>query len=153
MRLRTSACLISLVLLPGFARGEELKSYMLTASNLVWRVNSATAAAKNAWAVSNSTHTAKAGAWSAAADTNEYALSRADDAGAAAFTLKATEAGFAVERNKPQYYLGDQLDAPEGTDWSATYDYYLDNFGEEGTTARDNFLFDTWSNRVYVTRG
>jgi len=136
-----------------FTYGEELETYMLTASNLVWRVNDTADPAKNAWAVSNSTFAAKSGTWSAASDTNTYAVSRSENAGAKAYTVKSSEAGFVAERNKPQYYLGDTLNAPSDVDWSATYDYYLENFGEAGSAALDNFLFDTYNKAVYVTRG
>jgi len=153
MRLRAVSCLMSLVLLPGLVHGEDIDTYLLTASNLVWRVNDTADPAKNAWAVSNSTFAAKAGVWSAAADTNAYAVSRDDNPGAAAFTVKSSEAGFVAERNKPQYYLGDKLDAPADVDWTATYDYYLENFGEGGLDTRDNFLFDTYNKEVYVVRG
>ena len=37
------------------------------------------------------------------------------------FRLVACEGGFVVEHSKPEYWLADRLDPPEGVDWVATY--------------------------------
>ena len=60
--------------------------------------------------------------------------------------LAASEAGFPLERTKPEYYLGDEIDPPDGVDWSETYDRFE-------ADAPDGFLFDPTDRRVFVTRG
>ena len=67
-------------------------------------------------------------------------------AGEERVALTAAEAGFPVERTKPEYYLGDMIDAPALVDWPATYARYLAD-----TPA--GFLFDPAGQRVFATLG
>ncbi len=74
------------------------------------------------------------------------ALSAQTVAGVERVALTAAEAGFPLERTKPEYYLGDQIDAPELVDWPATYTRYL-------ADKPDGFLFDPTGQRVFATLG
>ena len=61
-------------------------------------------------------------------------------------TLAGAEAGFPLERTKPEYYLGDQIEPPENVDWNATYERFLADQPE-------GILFDPVDNRVFTTAG
>ena len=100
------------------------------------------------WATNNAAVAPAAGAFDrdACAKTNE--IDRATDLAAPVRTLESAVAGFPAERNKPLYYLGDRLVAPEGVDWDATYRAFAAT-----PEIQDNFLFDTKSSVVYVTLG
>ena len=100
-------------------------------------------AAANAWLSANPNYPAMA---IVAAATNAAAISAQVVAGADRVSLAAAEAGFPLERTKPEYYLGDAIDPPPGVDWPATYARFL----------ADNpagFLFDPTGQRVYATLG
>ena len=108
---------------------------------------------ENAWAVSNGCLYAGASAAHFAGSNmggTEAVLNPilSDDPSLPVRKLGSSVGGFPVERNKPQYYLGDALDAPEGTDWEATYSLFAAD-----STASNNFLFDTKNNAVYVIAG
>ena len=81
--------------------------------------------------------------------TPREAISALTVAGAAQVKLAALEVGFAVERTKPEYYLGEKVLPPGGVDWTATYNYF------KGLTdaQREGFLFDPVGEAVYVTKG
>ncbi len=70
------------------------------------------------------------------------------------YALDWSEVGFSWERLKPEYYIGDQLVAPKGVDWNATYKRFNDLQGEDGALA-GGFLFNSDPNApcVYVTEG
>lgn len=95
-----------------------------------------------AWAVSNACYAPLA----AAADGAQSA--RGGDYGAPVRRLSAVVAGFPVERNKPLYYLGDRLTAPDNVNWEETYFAFAAR-----PEIRDAFLFDTKNDAVYVTLG
>ena len=122
-----SAILLAVALTTGALSAAETDPvYMLGAPGPA-RLIVTTDPAKNAWAMSNACV--------------------AVHAAAAGRSLGSVIAGFPVERNKPQYYLGDRLDPPDDVDWEATYEVYetLPNSG--------SFLFDAKNRRVYVTLG
>ena len=66
--------------------------------------------------------------------------------------LSAAEAGFVLERIKPEYYLNDRLSPPEGVNWPATYERFLSNLSQHPETA-NVFLFDPIGETVYVAAG
>ena len=71
-----------------------------------------------------------------------------DARGAVDFTMPDALAGYAVERTKPQYWIGDRLAAPDGTDWNETYRLFLERDGTD-----KDFLFDDEGDAVYALRG
>ena len=79
-------------------------------------------------------------------DTGES--ERESDPAAPVRLLASVAAGFPAERNKPLYYLGDKLLAPDGVDWDATYQVFTETEG-----IQENFLFDTKNKAVYIIRG
>ncbi|MDY5954106.1 MAG: hypothetical protein SPK06_01575 [Kiritimatiellia bacterium] len=95
----------------------------------------------NAWLATNSAYSP-----AAIVTPGTNALSSKQIAGQPRRLLAAAEAGFPVERTKPEYYLGQTLDPPEQTDWSATYE----TFQESGST---DFLFDPHAEQVYAVSG
>ncbi|MBR1836793.1 MAG: hypothetical protein IJ783_05855, partial [Kiritimatiellae bacterium] len=74
------------------------------------------------------------------------AVSASEVAGAEPVRLAASEAGFPLERTKPEYYLGDEIDPPDGVDWPATYDRFV-------ASGNRDFLFDPTDRRVFATQG
>ena len=101
--------------------------------------NTATPGA-NAWLSAN----ANFSAMSVAVAKN--AVSVANVAGAPAVQLASQEAGFAIERTKPEYYLGDVIDPPDDVDWTATYAWFQ-------TNSPAGILFDPTDRHVFVTEG
>ncbi len=99
-------------------------------------------AAGNAWLSANPNYPAMAVVAPGSADA--ISMREAPDAGRA--RLAASEAGFPIERTKPEYYLGDVVEAPLNVDWAATYDHYLAN-------PVDGFLFDASDRRLFATLG
>ena len=79
--------------------------------------------------------------------TNGYAETVASQPGATVLRLNACEAGFAVERVKPEYWLADRLTPPDNVDWNATYERFL------ASGSKDKFLFDNNASCVYVVSG
>ena len=63
------------------------------------------------------------------------------------FRLVACEGGFVVERSKPEYWLADRIDPPEGVDWVATYARF------QASGEQTAFLFDPSSPGVYAADG
>ena len=99
-------------------------------------------AADNAWLVDNPHYPAMA----IVAPGSTNAVSLRTEAGADQMALVASEAGFPVERTKPEYYLGDQIEPPADVDWAATYDRFLADHP-------DGFLFDSAGRRIFATLG
>jgi len=62
--------------------------------------------------------------------------------------LVSAEAGFPVERAKPDYYLADQIEPPEGVDWASTYAQYMSD-----PEAQASFIFDEDLYRLFAARG
>ena len=62
--------------------------------------------------------------------------------------LASVEAGFPIERAKPDYYLADEIEPPANVDWAATYEAYLAD-----ATERESFIFDETLYRVFAARG
>ena len=101
-----------------------------------------TGAAGNAWLSANPNYPAMAVVAPGSADA--ISMREAPDADRA--RLAASEAGFPIERTKPEYYLGDTIEAPPDVDWAATYDRYLADNPE-------GFLFDASDRRLFATLG
>ena len=91
-----------------------------------------TDAADNEWLATNNAYAAMA----IVATTG--GVSRVVDVDAPRLALASAEAGFSFERAKPDYYLADVIEPPEGVDWAATYAAYL----ERPESERANFIFD-----------
>ena len=63
------------------------------------------------------------------------------------FRLVACEGGFVVEHSKPEYWLADRLDPPDGVDWVATYARF------QASGEQTAFLFDPSGPGVYAADG
>ncbi len=85
-------------------------------------------------------------AMSVVAPASRDAQSSHEIAGEETVRLAASEAGFPIERTKPEYYLGDVVQPPPGVDWPATYHNFT-------TNDTHGFLFDPAGQRVFVTSG
>ncbi|MBQ3811175.1 MAG: hypothetical protein II839_10200 [Kiritimatiellae bacterium] len=97
---------------------------------------------ENAWLSANAVYPAMAiGA------ITDVRLSAQSVAGEERVRLVASEGGFPLERTKPEYYLGDQIEAPEGTDWTKTYEEYVAHGSDPA------FLFDPAGERVFAAQG
>ena len=96
----------------------------------------------NAWLSANPNYPAMA----IVAPGSTNAVSQREVADADQMALVASEAGFPVERTKPEYYLGDVIEAPMNVDWAATYDHYQAHPAE-------GFLFDASDRRLFATLG
>ncbi len=101
-----------------------------------------------AWAVTNAFVAPSAGFYNYGATQETNKSDRTTNPAAPVRRFEAVTAGFPAERNKPLYYLGDKLLAPDGVDWDETYRIY-----DAAKDIRDNFLFDTINKAVYVVRG
>ena len=101
-------------------------------------------ASQNAWLASNSVASVSA-SFGAAGGT---ALSATVTPGLDRYMLAASESGFAVERIKPEVWLGDVIAPPADVDWNATYAEYCTNETEQA-----KFIFDNVGKRVYVQAG
>jgi len=106
------------------------------------RIRATTNAGANAWLSANTAFPAMA----IVTPGTNTAISAKAVTGAERVRLAANEAGFPVERTKPEYYLGDRIEPPDNVDWNATYDKFV----ADGTTG---LLFDTNDRAVYVTQG
>ena len=109
----------------------------------VAKICNAASSSSNAWLSANVAYSAMA---IVAPSTNGVAVSAGTVAGASGVRLTANEAGFAIERTKPEYYLGDMIEPPENVDWSKTYERFL-------ADKPNGFLFDPVGEKVYVTEG
>lgn len=66
--------------------------------------------------------------------------------GAKTVVLSGAEAGFAYERTKSEYYLGDEINPPDDVDWDKTYERFL-------ADKPKGLLFDPVDKRVFITQG
>ena len=103
--------------------------------------------AQNEWLASNSVASVSAAFAVAAPDAP---ISESDTPGLTRYTLASMEAGFSVERIKPEVWLGDTIDPPVGmdVDWAETYAVYSTNDEEKAS-----FIFDNIGKAVYVQTG
>jgi len=101
----------------------------------------------NQWLASN--YVASVSAAFAVSATNT-SISAADTPGLARYTLPSMEAGFSVERIKPEVWLGDMISPPADieVDWTETYAVYSTNDAEKAS-----FIFDNIGKAVYVQTG
>jgi hypothetical protein len=130
----------------GAALGAAKPSYSLSVPGApVIRVTAD--AGENQWLASN--YVASVSAAFAVSATNTP-ISAADTPGLARYTLASMEAGFSVERIKPEVWLGDTIDPPVGmdVDWAETYAVYSTNDEEKAS-----FIFDNIGKAVYVQTG
>ncbi|MBQ9432241.1 MAG: hypothetical protein IJU44_11895 [Kiritimatiellae bacterium] len=97
----------------------------------------------NPWLVENNAYPAM----SVAATTG--GVSRVEVLDQPQITLTSAEAGFPLERAKPDYYLADIIEPPEDVDWSATYTAFLALPDEE----RAAFIFDKDNHRLFAAQG
>lgn len=103
-----------------------------------------TNAAENTWLAANLAYPVMA---LCGAPTNAVSTLEAGMIGNDLARLHATEAGFAVERSKPQYWLADRIAPPANVDWGATYASF-------STNANPNrFFFDTAAPALYAAGG
>ena len=102
-----------------------------------------TDAADNEWLATNNAYAAMA----IVATTG--GVSRVVDIDAPRLELASAEAGFPFERAKPDYYLADVIEPPEGVDWAATYAAFC----ELPESERANFIFDDDDRRLFAAKG
>ena len=100
-------------------------------------------AADNPWLAAN----ANFAAMSISATTG--GVSRVEQLDEPQLALASAEAGFPFERAKPDYYLADVIEPPDGVDWAATYAAYLALPENE----RNQFIFDEDDHRVFAAKG
>ena len=114
------------------------------------KVNNTTNEANNVWLATNAVFVATAGFEAFdSVTTTEFVDGDV-------YQLIEGESGFAWERAKPEYYLADVLDVPDGVDWNATYDNWQAD-QEKNTNDRwsSGFLFNPHEDEpcVYVVSG
>jgi len=125
----------------GAARAETA-TYVLDIPGATELVNSSDPA-ENAWLAANACYV---GMSVAAAETNAASVLTVLDK--PRVELESVEAGFPIERAKPDYYLADEIEPPENVDWAATYEAYLAD-----ATARESFVIDETLYRLFAARG
>ena len=106
---------------------------------------SAPTEADNPWLTSNSAY-----AVMSVVTPGTNATSAVTVAGMPKVKLSAAEAGFVLERTKPEYYLGERINPPDGVDWPATYERFL---ADSAADSDNVFLFDPAGEAVYVAAG
>ena len=101
--------------------------------------------AANAWLATNYAYSVMA---LGVAPTNAVSTLDPEMIGDELVRLEAVEAGFAVERIKPQYWLADRITPPANVDWNATYTEFIENNANQ-----DNFFFDNAAPALYAAGG
>ncbi|MBR4171855.1 MAG: hypothetical protein IKR48_09400, partial [Kiritimatiellae bacterium] len=76
-------------------------------------------------------------------------VSRVEKVDVPRMMLASAEAGFPLERAKPDYYLADVIEPPNDVDWAATYTAFL----ALPESVRANFIFDDEGNRIFAAKG
>ena len=134
-------------LLGGVVRGAPPPSYTLSVPGAPL-ICDTTNAAENVWLASN--RVASVSSMFGPAEADVTPISQASTPGLHRYTLAASEAGFSVERIKPEVWLGDAIEPPEGLeiDWNATYAEYGTN-----ETEKAQFIFDNINKIVYTQVG
>ncbi len=102
---------------------------------------------QNQWLASNSAYAAMS-----VVTPGSNAVSAVTVAGMPRVSLVAAEAGFVLERTKPEYYLCERINPPGGVDWPATYERFLSDVAN-GDIAEHAFLFDPVAEAVYAGSG
>ena len=110
-------------------------------------IRNTTDASQNEWLVSNSSY-AVAGIMYANCDGAARLPDNPSNLASPVRSVKSVQASFPVERNAPQYYLGDTLDVPDGVDWNATFELF-----NSMPEVHGNYLFDSLHRRIYVIAG
>ena len=103
---------------------------------------------QNAWLASNNVYAVM----SVVSPGSTNAVSQSTNAGHDPVKLAAVEAGFVLERTRPEYFLGDRVAPPDGVDWPATYDKFRADVAA-GRVPGTAFLFDPSGEAVYVAAG
>ena len=67
--------------------------------------------------------------------------------------LAAWEIGSSMEREQPQYWLGDKVVPPDNVDWKATDKSWKSKYPTEEDQKYSGFLFDAATKSLYATRG
>ena len=134
-------------LVVGIARGAPPPTYTLSVPGAPL-ICDTTNAAENVWLASN--RVASVSSMFGPAEAGVTPISQASTPGLHRYTLTASEAGFSVERIKPEVWLGDAIHPPEGLDidWNATYAEYGTN-----ETEKTQFIFDNINKIVYTQVG
>ena len=134
-------------LVVGVARGAPPPTYTLSVPGAPL-ICDTTNATENVWLASN--RVASVSSMFGPADAEETPISQAGTPGLHRYTLAASEAGFSVERIKPEVWLGDAIEPPAGLDidWNATYAEYSTN-----ETEKAQFIFDNINKIVYTQVG
>ena len=138
--MKRTLILIAAAAAAGAARAETPPSYTLAIPGAPV-IRDTADALQNAWLASNCVA-------SVSASFGGGGVSIAATPGLDKYTLASNEAGFAVERIKPEVWLGDVIAPPADVDWDATYAYYLSDETEQA-----KFIFDNVGKRVYVQAG
>ena len=137
-------------LVVGVARGAPPPTYTLSVPGAPL-ICDTTNATENVWLASNRVASVSSmfGPMVAAEDSPPP-ISQASTPGLHRYTLIASEAGFSVERIKPEVWLGNAIEPPEGLeiDWNATYAEYGTN-----ETEKAQFIFDNINKIVYTQVG
>ena len=130
--------------------GAEVKPTYTLGSPRPAQVNNTTNAANNAWLAENAVFVATAGFEAFdSVTTTEFVDGDV-------YQLIEGESGFSWERSKPEYYLADVLDVPDGVDWNATYDnWQADQEKNTNDGWSSGFLFNPHEDEpcVYVVSG
>lgn len=100
------------------------------------------------WASANASVAISSAQYVLGAESTVPIPDRSKDPSAPVYTTPDVIVGFPAERNKPLYYLGEELIPPDGVDWEKTYQAFAAT-----AEIQDNFLFNTIDKKVYVTRG
>ena len=132
-------------LVVGVAWGSTPQSYTLSIPGAPV-IRNTSDATNNVWLASNNVASVAA----LFGPTNATPISLAGTPGLPRYTETAAEAGFSVERIKPEVWLGDAITPPEEieVDWVATYAEYGTNADEQA-----QFIFDNIHKVVYTQAG
>jgi hypothetical protein len=104
------------------------------------KIRDVVTSSENRWLSDNAAFSPMAVAVSADAKSGSEVL------GAQTVLLSGAEAGFAYERTKSEYYLGDEINPPDDVDWDKTYERFL-------ADKPKGLLFDPVDKRVFITEG
>lgn len=137
--------LIMLLMAAGGAIAGEGEVYSLGTPGVPILYVGSSGAADNSWLEANSSFMAQSFEYVRTSDVVESL--REVDPAAPVRSLASASVGFPIERNKPEYYLGDALIPPDDVDWDQTYALF------ENSEFASNFLFDTKGRCVYVING
>ena len=134
---------LPLLLLPQTSAAEPAKCTLGIPSAPILRVTSSVET--NAWLTANDAYPVMALCGIA---SNSVAIMEPEMIGQSPARLAAAESGFVIERSKPQYWLADQIEAPDGVDWDATYSLF-----SSSSSNPESFFFNTAAPALYAANG